>query len=197
MHYSSFAAQATHEQHSCMLKFMSQIPMPIKTSPTKPDSSTRRIEPNLDLLAKWTDSVFEIPGTGIRFGLDAIVGLIPGLGDTLTSFFSLYILTAARRHGVPRITVWRMAMNLALDFVLGSLPFLGDMFDVYWKANEKNVALLKRHAWSTPAEERRSTASDWLFVGGLIAGLLVILIGSLTVALFLTAWLARLIFPAT
>ena len=85
----------------------------------------RRIEPELELLANWLDSVFHIPGLGIRFGLDAIVGLIPGVGDTLTSLASLYILNAGRRYGVPRVTMMRMALNIAIDYVLGAVPLVG------------------------------------------------------------------------
>ncbi len=122
------------------------------------------IEPEIELLARWMDSVFEVPGLGIRFGLDAIVGLIPGVGDTLTSLASLYILNAARRYGVPRVTMARMAMNLGIDYIFGAVPLVGDAFDVYWKANLKNVELLRRHVHATRADERRARAGDWFFV---------------------------------
>jgi hypothetical protein len=75
-----------------------------------------------------------------RFGFDAIIRLIRGLGDVLTSLISLYILAAARRYGVPRATLMRMAFNIAVDTVVGSVPLPGDGFDVYWKANVMNVA---------------------------------------------------------
>ena len=78
----------------------------------------------LELLAYWMDTAFEIPGLGIRFGFDAIVGLIPGLGDLITSLISLYILAAARRYGVPRGTLMRMAFNIGVDSVVGAIPFL-------------------------------------------------------------------------
>lgn len=146
------------------------------------------IDPELELLARWMDSVFEIPGLGIRFGLDAIIGLIPGLGDTLTSLISLYILGAARRYGVPRVTMMRMAANVAVDYVLGSVPLIGDVFDVYWKANLKNVALLRRHVLAAPHEARRARRGDWLFVAALIVALILLLIGSVTVAYFVLAW---------
>src|SRR5579862_1986768 len=116
--------------------------------------STRRLDPQLELLAYWMDTAFVIPGLGIRFGFDAIIGLIPGLGDILTSLISLYILAAARRYGVPRATMMRMAFNIAVDTAVGSIPLLGDAFDVYWKANVMNVALLRRHVFATPAEQR-------------------------------------------
>ncbi len=116
----------------------------------------QELEPELELLAHWMDSAFHIPGIGLRFGLDAIIGLIPGLGDTLTSLASLYILNAGRRYGVPRVTMLRMAANIAVDYLVGMIPLAGDAFDVVWKANQKNVALLRRHVLATPAEERRA-----------------------------------------
>jgi hypothetical protein len=140
------------------------------------------IDPKLELLAQWMDSAFQIPGLGTRIGLDAFIGLVPGVGDTLTSLVSLYILNAARQYGVPRVTLMRMAANVAVDYLLGSVPLLGDMFDVYWKANLKNVALLRQHLLAAPAQERRSRISDWLFMGVLVLTLIAILIGSLTVA---------------
>ncbi|MBI3866355.1 MAG: DUF4112 domain-containing protein [Planctomycetia bacterium] len=137
---------------------------------------------SLELLAQWMDSVFEIPGTRIRFGFDALIGLVPWLGDTVTSFVSLYILQAASRAGVPRVTLVRMAANIAIDYVLGTVPLAGDAFDVFWKANLKNVDLLKRHILVTPAEKRRARSGDWLFVAGLIAGLIALLVGCVTIA---------------
>jgi hypothetical protein len=160
-----------------------------RVSPQKPGD----LEPELELLARWLDSVFHIPGLGVRFGLDALLGLIPGVGDTLTSMASLYILNAGRRYGVPRITMLRMAANIAVDYVLGSVPFLGDAFDLYWKANLKNVALLRRHVLTTPVEERKARKWDGLFVAGLIVLLIVLLVGSVTIAWFVIASLAHLL----
>lgn len=152
-------------------------------------------DPELDLLAQWMDSVFEIPGLGIRFGLDALIGLIPGLGDTLTTLASLYILGAARRYGVPRITLVRMAANIAVDYVVGAIPLVGDAFDVYWKANLRNVALLRRHLLATPAEERRARSGDWLFVAGLMVLLVILAVGAVTIGWLIVAGLIHLVFP--
>ncbi|HET6884490.1 MAG TPA: DUF4112 domain-containing protein [Pirellulales bacterium] len=146
------------------------------------DDAPSSIDPELELLARWMDSVFEIPGTRIRLGLDPILGLLPGLGDLLTTLVSLYILGAARRYGVPRVTLARMASNVAIDLALGSLPLVGDVFDVFWKSNIKNVALLQRHVRSTPAEQRRARSGDWLFLAGLILLLLVLLAATLAMA---------------
>jgi hypothetical protein len=135
----------------------------------------RRLDPELELLAYWMDTAFEIPGLGIRFGFDAIIGLIPGLGDVITSLISLYILAAARRYGVPRATMMRMAFNIAVDTTVGAIPFLGDAFDVYWKANVMNVALLRRHVLAMPDEQRTARRQDTLFMVGLIAALVTLL----------------------
>jgi hypothetical protein len=135
----------------------------------------RRLEPQLELLAYWMDTAFRVPGLGIRFGFDAIIGLIPGLGDLITSLISLYILAAARRYGVPRPTLMRMAFNIGVDSVVGSIPLLGDAFDVYWKANVMNVALLRRHVLATPEEQRSARRKDTLFIACLIIGLLVVM----------------------
>jgi hypothetical protein len=149
-------------------------------------------EVDVEILARWMDSVFVIPGTPIRFGLDALIGLIPGLGDTITSFVSLYILKVASVRGVPRVVLVRMALNIAVDYLLGSVPVVGDAFDIYWKANLKNVELLRRHSLADPSNERRATWSDWLFVGGLMALLVALLVGCVTIAWWLVAGLWRL-----
>ena len=159
------------------------------------DPQRERVGSDIDveLLARLMDSLFSIPGTQIRFGLDAIIGLIPGLGDTLTSFVSLYILKVASRYGVPRVTLVRMAMNIAIDYVVGIVPVMGDVFDVYWKANLKNVELLRRHMLATPAAERRGRSGDWLVVAGLGAGLIALLIGCVTIAYWIAATIWHLI----
>jgi hypothetical protein len=79
------------------------------------------------------DDVFRVPVLGWRFGLDALLGLIPGLGDTSTSLVSFYILAAAVRYRVPKITLLRMGLNIAFDYVIGSLPVVGDVADAWWK----------------------------------------------------------------
>jgi hypothetical protein len=158
------------------------------------DDGNAKVDRELETLARWMDSVFEIPGTGIRLGLDPILGLLPGLGDTLTTLVSLYILGAARRYGAPRVTVLRMAANIAIDFALGSLPVLGDVFDVFWKSNERNVSLLRRHVMATPAEQRRARSGDWLFLAGLMLLLVMLLVASLALAYGLIYLVGRALF---
>ncbi|MEX2118421.1 MAG: DUF4112 domain-containing protein [Pirellulales bacterium] len=143
------------------------------------------VDPRLDDLSRWTDSVFRVPGLGWRFGWDPLIGLIPGIGDTATTLISLYILTAAARKGVSRGTMLRMAMNVAVDYLVGSIPLVGDLFDAYWKANQRNVALLRRRVEAGPAEARKASRGDWLFTAGLIAALLLLLAASIAVAWWL------------
>jgi hypothetical protein len=144
---------------------------------------------DLERLAHWLDSVFEIPGIRLRFGIDALLGLLPGVGDTASALASVYILQSATKFGVPRITVARMTLNIMIDLLMGALPIVGDVFDVYWKANRKNVELLRRHVKANAAIERKLTRSDSLFVAGMIALIAVILIASVVAAYFILAWI--------
>jgi Domain of unknown function (DUF4112) len=109
------------------------------------DTDTRDVLVRLDALAKLMDSAITIPGTKIVMGLDAFLGLLPVVGDAISSVISGYIIWEARRLGASRWLIARMAGNAALDAVVGSVPVLGDVFDVAFKANRKNVALLQRH----------------------------------------------------
>ncbi|MEP6849258.1 MAG: DUF4112 domain-containing protein [Acidobacteriota bacterium] len=136
------------------------------------------IEKGLDDLAFYLDDLFRIPGVGWRFGLDAIIGLIPNVGDTLTSFASFYILFAGVRYGVPKITLLRMAMNIGVDYLVGSIPFIGDAFDFVWKANKMNMELIRKRATG----KGNGTTGDYLFIFGLIGLLIVILLGSIVVS---------------
>lgn len=103
----------------------------------------------MELLRRWAvllDSAFRVPGTRIRFGFDAIVGLVPGLGDLTTPAFAVLLLLQAVRMRLPAIVQARMVLNAALDVVMGLVPILGDAADVGFKANLRNLALLERHA---------------------------------------------------
>ena len=133
------------------------------------------------------DDVFRVPVLGWRFGLDALLGLIPGLGDTSTSLVSFYILAAAVRYRVPKITLLRMGLNIGIDYVVGSLPLVGDLADAWWKSNRMNLELLRKRATVTAPEARSGRASDWLFVGGIIVGLTALAIASAVISLYILA----------
>lgn len=105
---------------------------------------------DLELLAHWLDSRFRIPGTGIRFGLDSVLGLVPGVGDAATTLPAAYILLRAHRLGVPKTMLARMGWNVVLDLALGAIPVVGDLFDLGFKANRRNVDLLRQHFGQPP-----------------------------------------------
>jgi hypothetical protein len=113
------------------------------------------------------DEAFIIPGTGIRFGIDGIVGLIPGLGDAVAGALSLIIPFAAWVRGVPYITLLRMLTNVAIGLLVGTIPILGDAFDIFWKANRRNYHLLTRSI----AAPHRHTWRDWAFLVLLAVGI--------------------------
>jgi hypothetical protein len=138
----------------------------------------------LAALRKWSvllDSAFRVPGTNLTFGLDPILGLIPGLGDLTAPLFAALLLLHAVRLRIPRIVQLRMLINAAIDLAVGVIPFIGDLFDFGWKANVRNLALLERYA--RPGTE--ASRSDWLFVLGVIA----VLVGVAVIPLLFAAWL--------
>src|SRR5512147_664720 len=104
----------------------------------------RTIE-RLDRLATLLDTAYRVPGTHVRFGLDALIGLLPGLGDVATAALSAYLICEARRLGVRRSAIARMIGNVALDMVIGALPLVGDAADVFWRANARNMRILRAH----------------------------------------------------
>jgi predicted small integral membrane protein len=130
-------------------------------------------------LSKLLDSAIVIPGTNRRIGLDPILGLIPGGGDTVSAALSGYIIIEAARMGLPRKALIQMVMNIAIDTVVGSVPVLGDVFDVFSKANLRNLQIVESHA-QIPLP---STKPDRLFIGLLIVGLIlfVLAVGGITV----------------
>jgi Domain of unknown function (DUF4112) len=109
----------------------------------RPRSRRERIA-RLDALASLLDSAVIIPGLNVRFGLDALVGLIPAVGDVITATLSLFIVVEAHRLGAPFHVITRMLVNIALDGVVGSVPLVGDAFDVLWRSNRRNMRLLQK-----------------------------------------------------
>ena len=140
---------------------------------------------NVDRFAHLLDDCFRIPGTRIRLGLDGLIGLIPGLGDALGGIASCVLIVAAWVRGVPYVTLIRMMVNLAVDVLVGAIPFFGDIFDIAWKANRRNYRLMMRHL----RQPRRHTWKDYAFLMGLAAIILVILATPLLVVLLLLLWL--------
>jgi hypothetical protein len=140
---------------------------------------------NLDFLSHVLDDWFRVPGTSIRFGLDGIIGLVPGLGDIIGGLASSFLVVAAWVRGVPYITLVRMVVNIGIEVLLGTVPLLGDAFDIAWKANRRNYALIVRHL----EQPRQQTWRDWVFLM-LIAGTLVALF---LAPIFLILWFLELL----
>lgn len=122
----------------------------------------------LRALARLLDSSARVPGTNIRFGLDSLIGLIPGVGDVTGAALSGYIVLAAARLGVSPAVLTRMLLNLGLDTLVGTIPLLGDLFDVGFRANIRNVALLDRHLAEPVAVRKSSRLAIAVAVGGVI-----------------------------
>lgn len=113
-------------------------------------------------LAWLLDNSIPLPG-GFRIGLDAIVGLVPGIGDAIGALFSAFILNEARLLGAPRSVLMRMSGNVLIETIVGSIPFVGDLFDMGFKANMRNIALLERHQFDPSGTRRGSQVFVVLF----------------------------------
>ena len=125
----------------------------------------------LDSLAYLLDNSIPIPGTGARVGLDALIGLVPGIGDVAGTAMSGYIVMQAARMGAPASVVARMVLNVGIETVVGSIPFLGDLFDAGWKANARNITLL-RGVVETPGAVQKSSRA--VVLGAALALLLIL-----------------------
>lgn len=142
----------------------------------------------LPYLRRWAnllDSRFQIPGTRIRFGIDPLLALIPGIGDLASPIFAVAVIAQAVYQGVPRIVMLRMVMNAFIDALIGAIPIAGVVGDIFWRANLRNLALLERYAHPGVVPRR----SDYVFVAvvALVFGLLVLI--PVLLALWLTFWL--------
>ena len=135
-------------------------------------------------LAEMMDRRFTVPGTSIQIGLDPILGLIPGVGDVVANLAGSFILLVAAQAQLPKIVLVRMSLHIVLNGVIGAVPILGDVFSVWFKSNVKNVELLERFAFQ---DRHVSTAGDWLFVIGLLVGVIVVIVGSVLGIIWLIA----------
>jgi hypothetical protein len=153
---------------------------PDRAASTAPDSArdVRRV-------AEWLDDAFTIPGTRYRVGWDAIVGLIPGAGELLTTVPALWIVMRALSLGVSNVVAARMVLNIFLDSAIGAIPVIGDLFDVAWKANRRNVALLERYQRDPLRTRRRSSVS--LVGAGLV--LLAVAVVLIAIPIVVLVWL--------
>jgi hypothetical protein len=138
---------------------------------------------HLDYIAALLDDMFRIPGTQIRFGLDALIGWIPGIGDALAGMASFLIVFAAWLRGVQAITLVRMIANVLLETALGAIPVAGDVFHVVWKANRRNYKLLIREREQPGVNARR----DWLF----LAIILFTALAAVAIPIAILIWILR------
>jgi hypothetical protein len=124
----------------------------------------------VELLAWLLDNSIPIPATGRRIGLDAIIGLIPIAGDVASAGLGLFVVWRGARLGLPRVVVARMLLNSALDLAVGAIPLIGDAFDLWFKANTRNLRLMRRHL----EEPTASTRGSWVAIGAMAAALVVV-----------------------
>ena len=154
---------------------------------TEPGSVRGEVE-RVRALARLLDTAVRVPGTDISLGLDAVLGLVPGLGDVAGAALSGYIVLAAARLGAPKAVVGRMLLNIAADTLIGGVPVLGDLFDVAWKSNARNAALLEQYV-ADPRSTRRAS-------GGVIAlaigGVTLLAVGAVVVVGAVIRWIVGL-----
>ena len=141
------------------------------------------------LLARVLDDAIRIPGTNIRIGLDSLIGLIPGAGDVAGGAVSAYIILTAARLGASKSVLARMLSNVALDSLVGTFPVLGDVFDVAWKSNRRNVDLLERHLIA-PSEAKRASRG---FVALILLALGLLIVGAIALAVTVVRLLMGLV----
>jgi Domain of unknown function (DUF4112) len=139
---------------------------------------------HLDYIASLLDDMWSIPGTKVRFGLDALIGWIPGIGDAMAGVASCVIVFASWRRGAPKVTLVRMVANIALETAIGAIPVLGDVFHIVWKANRRNYRLLLREK----EQPGSNTDRDWIFLGLI----LFMVVAAAAAPISLLIWLLRL-----
>jgi uncharacterized protein DUF4112 len=145
-------------------------------------------ERRIAFMARMLDDLVTIPGTRQRLGVDSVVGLIPGIGDLASAAVGAWIIVEASRFRLPGVVLARMVINTVIDFLIGVIPLLGDLFDVVFKSNSRNLALFRRHATDPGA----STTEHRLF----LAGLVLVLVGLLWLAVVALGWLLSVEIPA-
>lgn len=163
--------------------------MPFSDStPAVPVQDAHPALQRLRRLSHLLDNAIAIPGLGYRVGIDPLIGLIPGGGDLMTGLISVYIVTEAARVGVPAATLSRMGLNILLELLIGTVPMVGDLFDVVWKANAQNVDLLEHHI----RHPRPSRRTDKILALVMITGLLLVVIGVTSLSLMIVHRLLQL-----
>jgi len=149
------------------------------------------VDPFIALVARLMDDIFVIPGTGIRFGLDPLISLLPAFGATASAGVSIVLIAMSSRRGVPKIVLARMASNVLVNAALDSVPVVGDALSIFFRSNARNYELLQKHAGTA----RASTKGDWVFLGALLFGVIaviaIMIIGTFAVLHFVVSALSR------
>jgi len=155
----------------------------------EPKEQQNKVIRNLDSLAKLMDSQFQIPSTKIRFGLDALIGLIPGVGDFAGFLVSGYMIVVLASNGASGFVIARISLNILIDAIIGLIPFLGDIFDFAFKANERNMKLVHEHYL-----EGRHQGGAWKVVVPVLVILFLLIVGIAWSAYSMVMWLIHFIF---
>jgi hypothetical protein len=170
---------------SSLVKMPKQTAQEVEWEVLPPEEKTRKSQ--LDPLFKWLalvmDDFLRVPGTKLRFGLDPLIGLIPGLGDTASAVASAMTLIYGARCGLPKILLARMSLNILINEVVGIVPGIGDAFSFWFKSNRRNYDLLQRY-WQGggPPQRSRARKSDWIFVGAILAVLVIVVLTGIAVS---------------
>ncbi len=159
--------------------------------PPETKGGKEAVEPLFRWIALLMDDLLRIPGTRFRFGIDPLIGLIPGIGDTGSAMVSALALIQAARHGLPKIVLARMATNILLNEAIGIVPVIGDAFSFWFKSNARNHRLIQQHT----AGLRKASRSDWIFVVGVLVTLALLVCAGIAVSLFVLQQLLQLASP--
>lgn len=156
-----------------------------------PEEKDRRasLEPLFRWIATVMDELIAVPNTKFKFGLDPIIGLIPGIGDTASAIVSALVLIQGARRGLPKILLARMSLNILINEIVGIIPGLGDAFSFWFKSNKRNYELLLAHT----AAPRRARTSDWLFVIAVLVILFVVVATGIFVSLLVLRAIGQLL----
>jgi Domain of unknown function (DUF4112) len=138
---------------------------------------------HLDYIASLLDDMWRIPGTRVRFGLDALIGWVPGIGDAMAAVASCIIVFASWRRGAAPVTLARMVANILLETAVGGVPVVGDVFHIFWKANRRNYRILVREK----EYPRSKTWRDWVFLVGLMVGI----VAAVAIPIVILIWALR------
>ncbi|MDX2251121.1 MAG: DUF4112 domain-containing protein [Nitrospira sp.] len=163
--------------------------MPKDTPPS--DDVREHLVEVADILGKVLDTTVRIPGTSLYIGLDPLIGLIPGIGDAIANLIGTLILGIGARLRLPRIVLARMSLNLLINGTVGAVPIIGDLFSVWFQSHARNAALLREAA----LKPDRETRPDWLYVGGLVGGTVLLMLLLIAGVVWLVATLWTMIVP--